>query len=82
MFLRNPTLQITEINFLFTFGTLKNENLQNYQWSLCKMVNLLQSMSPIKIDKARWLYLGQFWPLLNWAVILDAAETVPKIGRA
>ncbi len=35
-------------------------------------VILLQSVSQISINKARWLFWGQFWPLLNRAEFLDA----------
>jgi len=40
----------------------------------------LQSVSRILINDVRWLYLGQFWPLLNQAVFLEAARAVLKIG--
>jgi len=40
----------------------------------------MQSMSRIKINEARWLFLSLIWPLLNSASFLEAAEAVEKIG--
>ena len=30
----------------------------------------------------RWLFLGWFWPFLNWTVLLEAAGAVLKIGMS
>jgi len=33
-------------------------------------------------NEARWLFLGQFWPLLNQALFLEGAVAVLKIGSS
>jgi len=43
---------------------------------------LLQSVSQIQINEASYLFLGQFWPLLNRASFLEAAGAVLKIGSS
>jgi len=40
------------------------------------MGEIIQSVSRIKINEARWLFLSRFWPLLNQASFLEAAGTV------
>jgi len=47
---------------------------------LIKKYFIIQSVSRIKINKARWLFLGRFWPLLNQAVFFEAAEEVLEIS--
>ncbi len=43
---------------------------------------LLQRVSQIKTNKARWLFSNHFWPLLSWASFLEATEAVMKIGSS
>jgi len=37
---------------------------------------IIQNVSQIEIYEARWLFLSQFWPLLNQALFLEAAVVV------
>ena len=52
-------------------------NLTNILWAaFCASgftLSLLQSVSQIYINKARWLFLSQFWPHLNQASFSEAA---------
>ena len=39
----------------------------------------IQSVSPIQINEARWIFSSRFWPLLNQEPFFEAAGAVAKI---
>ncbi len=51
-----------------------------FHGSWTKKARFLQSLSRIKISKAKWLVSSRFWLLLNWALFFEAAGAVMKIG--
>ena len=44
--------------------------------------SIQQSVSRMKINEARWLFLIQFWPLLKQASFFEAAGTLSRIGSS
>ncbi len=57
-------------------------NFTNKFVCLFSLTQHIQSVSGIKINEARWLFMGQFWPLLNQSVFLEVAGAVFKIDSS
>ena len=70
-----------EMNERKAFRSVGDEEGRNWVWLYYSKFLIVQGVSRIYTNVARWLFLSHFWPLLKWASIYEAAKKSlsPKI---